>query len=74
MPAARLAPLWSMLRPVPLSPFLPAYTAEKFFVAPGLLTRIISDENEAAVAFAALPRATLTPLLEHGYRWSRFDG
>lgn len=28
MPAARLAPLWSMLRPVPLSPFLPAYTAE----------------------------------------------
>ncbi|WOT40588.1 hypothetical protein [Streptomyces coeruleorubidus] len=74
MPTARLAPLWSMLCPVPLSPFLPAYTAEKFFVAPGLLTRITSDENEAAVAFAALHRATLTPLLEHGFRWSRFDG
>lgn len=74
MPTARLAPLWSMLRPVPLSPFQPAYTAEKFFVAPGLLTRISSDENEAAVAFAALHRATLTPLLEHDFRWSRFDG
>lgn len=74
MPTAGLAPLWSMLRPVPLSPFLPAYTAEKFFVAPGLLTRISSDDNEATVAFAALHRAMLTPLLEHGFRWSRFDG
>ncbi|MFD8396315.1 hypothetical protein ACFV2N_45860 [Streptomyces sp. NPDC059680] len=74
MPTARLAPLWSMLRPVPLSPFLPTYTAEKFFAAPGLLTRISSDENEAVVGFAALHRATLTPLLEHGFRWSRFDG
>ncbi|WP_055711089.1 hypothetical protein [Streptomyces torulosus] len=74
MPTARLAPLWSMLRPVPLSPFLPTYTAEEFFVAPGLLTTISSDENEAVVAFAALHRATLTPLLEHEFRWSRFDG
>ncbi|WP_328664233.1 hypothetical protein [Streptomyces sp. NBC_00328] len=74
IPAVRLAPLWSTLRPVPLSPFLPAYTAEKFFVAPGLLTTISSDENEAVVAFATLHRATLTPLLEHGFRWSRFDG
>ncbi|MER7901111.1 hypothetical protein ABTX62_34870 [Streptomyces sp. NPDC096046] len=73
MPTARLAPLWSMLRPVPLSPFLPAYTAETFFVAPGLLTRISSEDDEATVSFAALHRATLTPLLEHGFRWSRFD-
>ncbi|MEV5986335.1 hypothetical protein AB0L85_15110 [Streptomyces sp. NPDC052051] len=74
MPTARLAPLWRMLRPVPLSPFLPTYTAEKFFVAPGLLTTISSDENEAVVSFAALDRATLTPLLDHGFRWFRFDG
>ncbi|WP_217554678.1 hypothetical protein [Streptomyces sp. GbtcB6] len=74
MPTARLAPLWSMLRPVPLSPFLPTYTAEKFFVAPELLTTVSGDENEAVVAFAALHRATLTPLLDHGFRWFRFDG
>lgn len=69
MPTQRLDPLWSMLRPVPLSPFLPAYEAEKFFVAPGLLTAVSSDENEAVVTFAALHRGTLTPLLEHGFRW-----
>jgi hypothetical protein len=74
MPTARLAPLWTMLRPVPLSPFLPAYTAEKFYVAPGLLATISSDEHEAVVTFAALHRATLTQLLEHGFRWSSFDG
>ncbi|MGW0477413.1 hypothetical protein [Streptomyces coeruleorubidus] len=59
---------------MPLSPFLPTYTAEEFFVAPGLLTTVSSDENEAVVAFAALHRATLTPLLEHEFRWERFDG
>jgi hypothetical protein len=74
IPVVRLAPLWSMLRPVPLSPFLPACAAQKFFVAPGQLTTISRGANEAVVAFAALQRATLTPLLEHGFRWSRFDG
>ncbi len=74
MPTQRLDPLWSTLRPVPLSPFLPTYEADKFYVAPGLLTTVSSDENEAVVTFAALHRATLTPLLEHGFRWFRFDG
>jgi hypothetical protein len=74
MPTARLDALWSMLRPIPLTPFLPTYTAERFFVAPGLLTTVSSDENEAIAWFGALHRGTLTPLLEHGFRWSRFDG
>lgn len=66
MPTQRLDPLWSMLCPVPLSPFLPTYEAEKFFVDPA---RVSSDENEAVVTFAAPHRGTLTPLLEHGFRW-----
>ncbi|MEV8451578.1 hypothetical protein AB0467_06505 [Streptomyces sp. NPDC052095] len=74
MPTARLDPLWNMLRPVPLGPFLPTYEAEKFFVAPGLLATVSSDENEAVVSFGALHRGTLTPLLEHGFRWFHFDG
>ncbi|MFE1292754.1 hypothetical protein [Streptomyces sp. NPDC058751] len=73
-PTTRLDGLWSVLRPIPLSPFLPTYTAEKFFVAPGLLTQVSSDEKEAVVSFGALHRGTLTPLLEHGFHWSRFDG
>ena len=74
MPTARLDTLLGMLRPVPLSPFLPTYTAEKFFVGPGLLAAVSADENEAVVSFGALHRGILTPLLEHGFRWSRFDG
>ncbi|MGW7367949.1 hypothetical protein ACWGI8_32145 [Streptomyces sp. NPDC054841] len=74
MPTARLDSLWSMLRPIPLSPFLPTYTAETFFVAPGLLMSASMDENEAVVSFGALHRGTLTPLLEHGFHWFHFDG
>ncbi|MFF4439945.1 hypothetical protein [Streptomyces sp. NPDC001621] len=74
MPSPCIAPLRSVLRPVPLSPFLPTYTGERFSVAPGLLAAISGDEKEAVVTFSALHRATLTPLLAHGYRWIRFDG
>ncbi|WP_219471534.1 hypothetical protein [Nonomuraea rhizosphaerae] len=74
MPTVRLKPLWSTLRPVPLSPFLPTYTGERFFMAPGLLAQISYDEDEAIAAFGAPHRTVLTPLLEHGFRWSRFDG
>jgi hypothetical protein len=74
MPTARLDALWHMLRPVRLSPFLPTYEAERFFVAPGLLATVSSNENGAVVSFAALHRGTLTPLLEHGFRWFHFDG
>lgn len=74
MPTASLDALWGMLRPIPLSPFLPTYTAERFFVAPGLLTQVSCDENEAVVSFGALHRGTLPPLLEHGFHWSCFDG
>ncbi len=74
MPVGSLDGLWSVLRPVPLSPFLPTYNADRFFVAPGLLAVISADEDEATACFGALHRATLTPLLTHGFRWSRFDG
>ncbi len=74
MPTAGLDPLWHLLRPVPLAPFLPTYTAERFFVAPGLLAQVSSDGKEAVVGFGALHRGTLTPLLQHGFPWSHFDG
>ncbi|WP_436532772.1 hypothetical protein [Actinoplanes sp. HUAS TT8] len=74
MPTAGLDALWSMVRPVPLSPFLPTYTAERFFMAPGLLTQVSGDTKEAVVSFGALHRGTLTPLLAQGFRWARFDG
>jgi hypothetical protein len=74
MPVGRLDVLLDMLRPVPLSPFLPAYTAEGFFVAPGLLAQISHDDHEAVTAFGALDRGFLTPLLSQGIRWRRFDG
>ncbi|MFF3090108.1 hypothetical protein ACFVRB_34480 [Streptomyces nojiriensis] len=74
MPVANLGGLWSVLRPVPLSPFLPTYNADRFFVAPGLLAMISVDEDEAIACFGALHRGTLSPLLAHGFRWSRFDG
>ncbi|MEU8660062.1 hypothetical protein [Actinoplanes philippinensis] len=73
MPLADLDGLWGMLRPVPLSPFLPTYSAERFFVAPGLLAQVSTGGSEAVVSFGALHRETLTPLLAHGFRWSRFD-
>ncbi|MFJ5842304.1 hypothetical protein ACIQGO_37130 [Streptomyces shenzhenensis] len=74
MATQRLDSLWGTLCPVPLSPFLPTYEADKFFVAPGLLATVSADENEAVVTFASLHRGTLTPLLEHGFRWFFFDG
>ncbi|MGW4196469.1 hypothetical protein [Streptomyces sp. NPDC005004] len=74
MPAARFDALRGVLRPVPLSPFLPAYTADRFFVAPGLLAQVSGDEDEVSVFFGALHRGTLTPLLDHGFPWSQFDG
>jgi hypothetical protein len=47
MQTERLNPLRSTMSPVPLSPFLPTYTAERFFAAPGLLAQVGADENEA---------------------------
>ncbi|MFJ3861631.1 hypothetical protein ACIPRL_36085 [Streptomyces sp. NPDC090085] len=74
MPTACLDVLWDKLRPVPLSPFLPTYQGEKFYVAPGLLATVSRDEHEATVSFGALHRGTLTSLLEHEFPWFRFDG
>ncbi|MFJ6540242.1 hypothetical protein ACIQMP_06320 [Streptomyces sp. NPDC091385] len=74
MPTARFDALRGVLRPVPLSPFLPTYTAERFFVAPGLLAQVSGDEDEVSVFFGALHRGSLTPLLDHGFPWIQFDG
>ncbi|MBC6459399.1 hypothetical protein [Actinomadura sp. HBU206391] len=74
MPTASLDALWNLLRPIPLSPFLPTFFAERFFAAPGLLAQVSNDDNELVVSFGALHRGTLTPLLEHRFRWSYFDG
>ncbi|WP_344653535.1 hypothetical protein [Cryptosporangium japonicum] len=74
MPTAHLDALRSTLRPVPLSPFRPTCTAARFFLAPGLLAQVSGDDDESIVGFGALHRGTLTPLLAHGFRWSRFDG
>ncbi|MFE7531584.1 hypothetical protein ACFU7Y_38635 [Kitasatospora sp. NPDC057542] len=74
LPAAILEPLLSTLRPVPLSPFLPAHDAARFFVAPGLITAVSTDGTTAGISFAALHRGTLTALLDYGFRWFRFDG
>ncbi|MCL2550784.1 MAG: hypothetical protein FWE75_01420 [Actinomycetia bacterium] len=74
MPPSRLAPLRDVLRPVPLSPFLPMFTSESFYAAPGLLALINADDTEAIAAFGTLDRQTLTPLGEYPFPWSRFDG
>ncbi|MEU6215429.1 hypothetical protein ABZ891_36735 [Streptomyces sp. NPDC047023] len=74
MPTACLDVLWDKLRPVSLSPFLPTYQGEKFYVAPGLLAAVSRVEHEATVSFGALRRGTLTSLPEHEFRWFRFDG
>jgi hypothetical protein len=73
MPVERLEPLWDFLRPVPLSPFLPTYGADRFYAAPGLLASVSADENQATIAFGALHRETLTPLRKHDIPWARFD-
>ncbi|MFI1093281.1 hypothetical protein [Streptomyces sp. NPDC020917] len=73
MPTSRLAPLRDVLRPVPLSPFLPMFTSESIYVAPGLLALINADGDEAVAAFGTLDRQTLMPLGEYPFPWSWFD-
>ncbi|WP_143080535.1 hypothetical protein [Actinacidiphila rubida] len=74
MPTTRLAPLRDVLRPLPLSPFLPMFTAERLFVAPGLLVQISADDEEAVFSAGTLHREALAPLGELPFPWTRFDG
>lgn len=74
MPTGRLDALLHRLRPVPLKPFLPTYQGEEFFVGPGPIATVSRDEHTATAAFGAWHRAILTPLLEHDFRWCRFEG
>ncbi|MFJ3099644.1 hypothetical protein [Streptomyces hydrogenans] len=73
MPTERLDPLWSSLRPVPLSPYMPTYGGHLFYAAPGLLASISADEDEAVAAFGARHREILAPLKAYDFPWSRFD-
>ncbi|MEU9994193.1 hypothetical protein [Streptomyces sp. NPDC050848] len=73
IPIERLEPLWSFLRPVPLSPFLPSYEGTVFYAAPGLLASVSSDETEAVIAFGARHRETLAPLRAYDFPWRHFD-
>jgi hypothetical protein len=73
MPVERLEPLWDFLRPVPLSPFLPTYTGDLFYAAPGLLASVSAGETEATIAFGARHRESLAPLRAHDFPWARFD-
>ncbi|MET9652142.1 hypothetical protein ABZZ44_17985 [Streptomyces sp. NPDC006460] len=73
MPIERLEPLWGFLRPVPLSPFLPTYTSDLFYAAPGLLASVSADETEATIAFGARHRETLALLRAYDFPWRRFD-
>ncbi|MFC7979174.1 hypothetical protein ACFUT3_28565 [Streptomyces cinereoruber] len=74
MPTERLELLWSFLRPVPLSPYMPAYGGHLFYAAPGLLASISADENHADAAFGTRHRETLALLKAYDFPWSRFDG
>ncbi|MFD7975317.1 hypothetical protein [Streptomyces sp. NPDC059071] len=73
MPIEHLEPLWDFLCPVPLSPFLPAYTSDLFYAAPGLLASVSADETEATIAFGARHREALAPLRAYDFPWRRFD-
>ncbi|MFF8410602.1 hypothetical protein [Streptomyces omiyaensis] len=73
MPVECLEPLSDLLRPVPLSPFLPDYRGDLFYAAPGLLASISADETEADVVFAARDGEVLAPLRAYDFSWHRFD-
>ncbi|NML54718.1 hypothetical protein HHL19_19070 [Streptomyces sp. R302] len=73
MPTERLEPLWSSLRPVPLSPYMPTYEGHLFYTGPGLLASISADETEAVAAFGARHREALASLKAYDFPWIRFD-
>ncbi|SEC24762.1 hypothetical protein [Streptomyces sp. TLI_105] len=73
LPLERLEPLWSFLRPVPLSPHKPTYESSVFYAAPGLLASISAHESKATIGFGARHRETLAPLRTYDFPWRHFD-
>ncbi|WP_369779857.1 hypothetical protein [Streptomyces sp. R33] len=63
-----------VLQPVPLRPFWP-WVPTRFYVAPGLVMRVGSEDGEEFDAWAgATHRTALSPLADLPIDWLRFDG
>ncbi|WP_327236168.1 hypothetical protein OG349_21645 [Streptomyces sp. NBC_01317] len=77
-PADELLPkLRSVLRDVPLRPFMTPVHPMSFLAGPGLVAVIAAapwNEGSATVGIGAVHRSALRPLGQLGIRWSRFDG
>ncbi|MET7813858.1 hypothetical protein ABZT26_23750 [Streptomyces sp. NPDC005395] len=75
MSRSLVAELRSMLRPVPLKPFLSPVSPIDFLVAPGLVAHIHDRGNdEVSVWISAIHRSALTPLGELDLPWRSFAG
>ncbi|MEU4352692.1 hypothetical protein [Streptomyces sp. NPDC023838] len=78
LPRALTAPqvqqLTQALHPVPLRPFWP-WAPTRFYVAPGLVVRVSSEDGETFDVWAgATRRSALDPLADVAVDWMRYDG
>ncbi|GGQ38108.1 hypothetical protein GCM10010266_71780 [Streptomyces griseomycini] len=72
--APQVAKLTEALQFVPLRPFWP-WAPTHFYVAPGLVVRVSSEDGEAFDVWAgATHRSALAPLADLPIDWNRFDG
>ncbi|MFE7860203.1 hypothetical protein [Streptomyces sp. NPDC057403] len=72
--APQVGQLTEALHLVPLRPFWP-WAPTHFYVAPGLVVHVSSEDGEAFDAWAgATHRSALHPLADLPIEWSRFDG
>lgn len=72
--APQVERLTEALHPVPLRPFWP-WAPNRFYVAPGLVVHVSSEDGEAFDAWAgATHRSALDPLAGLPIDWNRFDG
>ncbi|MGW1077978.1 hypothetical protein [Streptomyces sp. NPDC002537] len=77
LPEQLLPSLESLLRRVPLRPFMSPIVAGDFLVGPGAVAQVSPSyrgEHEVTVQIGACHRSALRPLGELGLDWQRFDG
>ncbi|MFI1911491.1 hypothetical protein ACH444_37410 [Streptomyces microflavus] len=75
MPRSLVTELRSMLRPVPLRPFLSPVSPMDFLVAPGLVAHIHDlGYDEVSVWISAVHRSALTPVGGLNLPWRSFAG
>ncbi|MFE7528076.1 hypothetical protein ACFU7Y_20510 [Kitasatospora sp. NPDC057542] len=77
VPELLLPPLESLLRRVPLRPFMAPIVPKTFLVGPGVVAQVspsYHSKNEVTVQIGAHHRGALRPLGELGLDWRRFDG